>query len=133
MNNLLNCFQKKRKNLIIWWPKWCQHKLYISFFWENKLYISFLGRAYVQWSVITGPVRIRTHVQFWTRVRIATCPVFTDTGHKLLPSFFFFFFWRNISYIFLTGHVSASQRVQCSLTRDISCFLLFFLFFFWEI
>ena len=44
-----------------------------------------MGGAYVQWSVNTGPVRIRTCVQSWTRARIATCPVLTGTGHKLLP------------------------------------------------
>ena len=35
--------------------------------------------------MITGPVRIRTRVQSWTRVRIATCPVLTGTGQKPLP------------------------------------------------
>ena len=45
----------------------------------------FFGAAYVQWSVITGPIMIRT------RVRIATCPILIGTGQKPLP--FFFFFW----------------------------------------
>ena len=31
---------------------------------------------------------MRTRVQSWIRVRIATCPVLTGTGHKLLPNIY---------------------------------------------
>ena len=50
-----------------------------------------MGGASVQWSVITGSVRIQTRVRSWTRINITTYSVLTGTGYQLLPSRFLFF------------------------------------------
>ena len=43
------------------------------------------GSTSIQWPLATRPVRMRTHVQSWTRVRNSTCPVALATRQKLDP------------------------------------------------